>query len=310
MIYLTLLITVSIGDKLPTIISFAFDDTLVDGKGMVIPIEKHGWLATFYLSFKRICTHRDYLTHSDVDKLVSHGHEIGGHSLSHVRLNEYSKDEMLGQVCGNQALLEGSGWGPVTSHAFPFAITNDNITDVVKQCYKNARTTSSRLRSQFGCNDCDVSEFLPPKNVYNIRSFSIRNELTSEKQRELIQLAISDETTNQNWVILNLHRLCENDDDACWYRYPYSIHKISYYRLVDYVKALVDNGDVIVLPINQAMDLYGGTIDQNVPNRLSTFSGLSIPINNEPINYTIDNSSSILHISFGLFLWLSVFTLL
>ena len=56
---------------------------------------------------------------SQVDSLAAQGNEIGGHTLTHVRLPDQTDAEQRRQICDDAANLRARGY-TVTSFAYPY----------------------------------------------------------------------------------------------------------------------------------------------------------------------------------------------
>jgi peptidoglycan/xylan/chitin deacetylase (PgdA/CDA1 family) len=87
-------------------------------------LEHHGALATYYVA-GRYCGARerglDYFEEGDLEALAAAGHEIGGHTFSHVHLPRRSSAEVEADGERNQAFLgRFTGGAAISSFAYPY----------------------------------------------------------------------------------------------------------------------------------------------------------------------------------------------
>lgn len=216
-----------------TYFTFSFDDTFNSGLEMVKPLEKCKWRATFYVSPMRLsCISGKYLTWKNVHRLYKRGHEIGSHGLSHEKSFDLDLDALKNQFCLPRAFLRRF---KVESFAYPFAQVNDTIKNVVKECgYSNARSTSANL---------DLFESVPPKDVFEISSYSVRREDTFEDLKKRVDDALNaplPKDGKHKWIIFNFHIMCNRKGDSCYNRYKFSVVRSVYNRFVIFIKALED----------------------------------------------------------------------
>ncbi len=90
----------------------------------------------------------DLLSKSEIKALVASGRiEIGGHTLSHPRLDELSPEEQRREIQENKAQLEETIGQPVISFAYPYGNINENAkSEVMNAGYRFAVATDSGPR--------------------------------------------------------------------------------------------------------------------------------------------------------------------
>src|SRR4051794_24769352 len=122
----------------PLAVTLTFDDGAADHTIAQQLLQNHGMVGTFYINSSFI-GQPGYMTRSQLDGLVAHGHEVGGHTVSHQDLLTLSADEQNRQICQDRNTLLSWGYS-VTSFAYPFANFDAPIEGVAQACgYNSAR---------------------------------------------------------------------------------------------------------------------------------------------------------------------------
>lgn len=90
----------------------------------------------------------DLLSAKEIKSLVASGRvEIGGHTLSHPRLDELSPEAQRREIGENKAQLENTTGQPVISFAYPYGNINENAkSEVISAGYRFAVATDSGPR--------------------------------------------------------------------------------------------------------------------------------------------------------------------
>ncbi len=116
--------TVTMRNDAP-LVSFTFDDVpdsaYVNGAAI---LEAHGLRGTFYVA-SGTCGKRDehwrVILPEQVAKLAAHGHEIGGHTFSHVNVQTLSARGMAAEIAKSaERLRQICGNIPIENFAYPF----------------------------------------------------------------------------------------------------------------------------------------------------------------------------------------------
>jgi peptidoglycan/xylan/chitin deacetylase (PgdA/CDA1 family) len=91
-----------------TVVSLTFDDGDADQMAAARVLHRYRLPATFYIITGAVGT-PGYVTLPDLRQLAADGNEIGGHTVSHLRLTALSTAEARRQVCGSRSVLDR--WG-------------------------------------------------------------------------------------------------------------------------------------------------------------------------------------------------------
>jgi peptidoglycan/xylan/chitin deacetylase (PgdA/CDA1 family) len=166
------------------VVSFIFSDGLKSQFTNAKPIlDKYGFKATFDVICNYVDKKDGYMNWTDIKTLRDEGHDIGSHSMSHVRLTDLSKKSIEYEVGKSKKCLEDYGIKP-TSFEYPFSTGSDNktIVDVVAKYYELATRGNDPLMflrcdgmKQYGQKDCKTyTDNGTPTyaNKYSIRNWS------------------------------------------------------------------------------------------------------------------------------------------
>jgi peptidoglycan/xylan/chitin deacetylase (PgdA/CDA1 family) len=166
------------------VVSFIFSDGLKSQFTNAKPIlDKYGFKATFDVICNYVDKKEGYMNWTDIKTLRDEGHDIGSHSMSHVRLTDLSKKSIEYEVGKSKKCLEDYGIKP-TSFEYPFSTGSDNktIVDVVAKYYELATRGNDPLMflrcdgmKQYGQKDCKTyTDNGTPTyaNKYSIRNWS------------------------------------------------------------------------------------------------------------------------------------------
>lgn len=118
------------------------------------------------------------------------GHEIASHSVSHTNITR------LDSVSLEQELQESKNSLQATTFVYPGGALNDDVVRAVSKHYTAARTVIRGF------------ETLPPKNLWQLRSFNWRRTNFSPWKANL--LALWAYLTN-SWLIETFHMVDDND---------------------------------------------------------------------------------------------------
>jgi peptidoglycan/xylan/chitin deacetylase (PgdA/CDA1 family) len=193
----------------PTTVSLTFDDGLADQVAAASVLDAAGFDATFFINSGRIGTSATYMTRANLDDLAAAGHEIAGHTISHLNLAALTPDGQRRQVCNDRNVL--MSWGfPVKNFAYPFSAYNADTIDIVQECGYNSARGVSNLVSQNACNGCPYAETIPPANQWVIRTpDSIKVDTTLASLKSYVTQA---EDHGGGWVPIVFHHICNACD--------------------------------------------------------------------------------------------------
>lgn len=146
-------------------------------------LDKYGYKATFYVVCNYVGNKPGYMNWKDVNQLNQEGHDIGSHSMNHIRLDKISNKDVKFEVGQSRKCLEDHNI-EVTSFAYPFnAGSNDKkVVNIVSKYYDLARTAGSpltylhcdgwkNLSNQKDCRTLNKKD-LTFANRYSIRGWS------------------------------------------------------------------------------------------------------------------------------------------
>jgi peptidoglycan/xylan/chitin deacetylase (PgdA/CDA1 family) len=193
-----------------TTVSITFDDALAEQNAAADILHGRGLNGTFYIISSAVGT-PGHFKQGDLKRLVSLGHEIGGHSVSHRDLTTLPADEARREVCTDRATL--ARWGfRVTSFSYPYASHNRSIEAIVRDCgYNSARLGGGILRPGTDprrCPHCPMVETIPPANPYTVRTLqAIDPSWTLEEIKGVVTNA---EDHGGGWVILIFHHISDD----------------------------------------------------------------------------------------------------
>jgi peptidoglycan/xylan/chitin deacetylase (PgdA/CDA1 family) len=201
------------------VVSFIFSDGLKSQLTNAKPIlDKYGFKATFDVICNNVDKKDGYMNWKDIKTLSNEGHDIGSHSMSHVRLTDLSKKSLEYEVGKSKKCLDNYGLKP-SSFEYPFSTGSDNktIVDVVAKHYEFATRGNDPLMflgcdgmKQYGQKDCKTytDNGTPTySNKYSIRNWSHDFEKKENSYSDLqalerfIEVVNSQSTYNKNGTI-------------------------------------------------------------------------------------------------------------
>lgn len=109
------------------IVSFSFDDmprsALTHG---LKPLEEQGWKGTAYIAGDLVGTvnhHGEQVNVDDIRAMAAAGHEIAGHTFSHLDGQKTPLNEYMADIDRNQSKLRDWGVTPSSGFAYPYGQT-------------------------------------------------------------------------------------------------------------------------------------------------------------------------------------------
>lgn len=231
------------------VVSLTFDDGLYEHYLIASVLKDKNIKATFYINSGRFGDNR--ITAVQVQNISYMGHEIGGHTMNHVRLSDLSQSGQIKEICNDKRNLENLGLN-VTSFAYPFGLNPPGIENTVKNCGYSSARDSGGLRFGNGCETCPYAISLNNiDNIYALRSISIRNTMTIADLQSMVLNANAAKggTTNVakgdvSWLILIFHEIV--DDSS---QYPTGIETPLLVQFIDWLS----NQDVSIKTIRQVI---------------------------------------------------------
>jgi peptidoglycan/xylan/chitin deacetylase (PgdA/CDA1 family) len=188
--------------KIKTVVSLTFDDGDITHLAVARMLEKRKMRGTFYINTGSIGDDLK-LTRAQLATIAKGGHEIGGHTLTHVRLSDLLPSEQRTQICDDRRTL--AKWGyRATTLAYPFGAQDSDAKSVARQCGYDAARTVGGLQ-EWGCPACSAVEDFRLKDRYGIRTPGSVREDTS--LREIKQQVLNAEKSG-GLLPLVFHRVC------------------------------------------------------------------------------------------------------
>jgi peptidoglycan/xylan/chitin deacetylase (PgdA/CDA1 family) len=250
-------------------------------------LDKYGYKATFYVVCNYVGNKPGYMNWKDVNQLNQEGHDIGSHSMNHIRLDKVSNKDVKFEVGQSRKCLEDHNI-EVTSFAYPFnAGSNDKkVVNIVSKYYDLARTAGSPLTylhcdgwtDQSNQKDCRTlnKKDLTFANRYSIRGWShdMSRLVNSYSDKDLlnrfIQVVNSQSDYNKDGKInaipiIIYHRA--GDDDAIDYNTDLNLFKKE-------MKYLHDNNFRVLTMKDLGYKKKADYLYVKSPNELSQVGGL------------------------------------
>ena len=178
------------------IVIFIFSDGFKSQFTNAKPIlDKYGFKGTFDVVCNYIGTKSGYMDWDMIKQLRDEGHDIGSHSMSHIRLTALSKKSIEYEVGESKKCLDDYGIRPV-SFEYPFSTGSEDktIVDVVAQHYEFATRGNDPLMflkcdgmEQYRQDDCKTftkSGTPTYANKYSIRNWSHDFEIVENSYSE------------------------------------------------------------------------------------------------------------------------------
>jgi peptidoglycan/xylan/chitin deacetylase (PgdA/CDA1 family) len=191
-----------------TVVSIEFDDGRAEQIGAKSILDAAGMKGTFYINSGEVGTTSTYMNWQQLHDLANAGHEIAGHTTSHVNLTAVSSDEATRQVCDDRSALLANGFD-VRNFAYPSGANSAEAEAIVQHCGYNSARDVKGIKSPGQCAGCPYAESIPPADPYRTRTPENVNDAMplSEIQGYVTQA----EQHGGGWVQLVFHRLCAAD---------------------------------------------------------------------------------------------------
>ena len=129
------------------IVSFTFDDcpkSAIDNG--VSKLDALGWKSTIYISSGLLGTTNHHgLQMSEADVIAAHenGHEIGGHSFSHIDISEMRFEQAMNDISANREAFRKMGLPRCRTFAYPFGQTSSDVKTRLAADYDGLRGITS-----------------------------------------------------------------------------------------------------------------------------------------------------------------------
>ncbi len=221
-----------------TTVSLTFDDGDADNYDVRPILAKNNLHATFYIvsGFTGI---DGFMTADQLHGLYEDGNEIGGHTVSHVKLTEVRGADLRREVCQNRLDLMSLGFD-VVSFAYPFGHYDEEARQAVMDCGFN----SSRVVT-------DGPDSVPPGDAYTVQAmpYIVTDTRVAKMKRYVTQV----EAESGGWVIFVFHHVCDKCDQ-------YAIDLSSFTEFAQWLNKQQGNG----LIVKTVGEVIGGEVKPGV----------------------------------------------
>jgi peptidoglycan/xylan/chitin deacetylase (PgdA/CDA1 family) len=185
-----------------TVVTMTFDDGDADQMAAARVLHRYRLPATFYIITGAVGA-PGYVTRSDLHRLAADGNEIGGHTVSHLRLTALTTGEARRQVCDSRSILARWGYQAI-SFAYPGGADSPRTEAIVRGCgYTSARGLVG-LRAP-GCPGCALTESIPPRDPMALRT---AGEVDSSWTLRDLERTVSAAQRRGGWLPLVFHHVC------------------------------------------------------------------------------------------------------
>jgi peptidoglycan/xylan/chitin deacetylase (PgdA/CDA1 family) len=127
----------------PRSICITFDDGYVDNYKYAFPLlEKYGLKAVFYITTSRIRlneVNKEFMSIAELKELISHGHSVGAHTVSHQILSRLTPDEIEREITDSKQELENKLDVPIVSFAYPHGKREDIPLAICEPIFKKLK---------------------------------------------------------------------------------------------------------------------------------------------------------------------------
>jgi len=219
------------------VVSIEFDDGRAEQAAALPLLRERGLHATFFVPAGAVGKPGS-LSRRQLLRLQAAGNEIGGHTLSHVRLAGLDPVTQQREVCGSRVVLAGYGLD-VTSFAYPWGMRDERSRAAVVEC----GYTSARDVGGIGCSGCPLAESIPPVDPFVTRA---PTSVQSTTTLATIQDYVTRAAAAGGWVQIVLHRLCDGCD-------PEAMSLPAFAALLDWLAAERDAGRVRVQTVRDVI---------------------------------------------------------
>lgn len=220
------------------VVSITFDDARASQANAALLLEARGMRGTFYVNSGRLGL-PGYLTLDQARRLQNAGHEVGGHTVSHIQLTTLDVDSQRRQVCDDRVALMNAGLR-VTSFTYPSGAQDATTRQVVIDCNYNSARESGGLRVPDSCTSCPYAETVPPGDAFAIRNHgSVRRDRTLADLQGLILRA---ESAGGGWVPITFHEICPG---PCPTAETYGINVSTFTAFLDWLAARASRGTFV-----------------------------------------------------------------
>lgn len=212
------------------LVTFTFDDCPLSAiEEGAKRLEQKGWRSTIYVAsgmFAVTNHHGKMASASDIQAAHQNGHEIGGHSFSHIDMSNVPVETILDEIDKNQAELVSHSIPRPRSFAFPFGETTPSLKEILGTKFEALRGIH------------------PGMNVGRVDLNQVKSDpLFSSRNIDELITKIHSLKANPSWMTFFTHDVRERP--SLWGCTPED-----FTRVIDAVESV----EAIVLPLIDAVD--------------------------------------------------------
>ncbi len=183
------------------LVSFTFDDfplsAITSGAHY---LENEGWRATYYTSAgleQSENHHGKHFSAQDLCGLEARGHEIAGHTHSHVDLSQISVDQAMTEIQTNHVTLKKMGVkGEISNFAYPYGEASGRLKQALSKKFTSMRGIQGG--AHYGCADLN-----------ELKSQAIDTQPNFDKAIRII----NGLSARPGWLILFMHDIVESPSE-------------------------------------------------------------------------------------------------
>ena len=197
--------------------------------------------ATFFLNSANLEFKPNFMNVFDINWLVEHTFEIGGHTINHIELPPQNSPTMIEQICRDRATLIANGWFPKSFH-YPLGELNKLTNKIVKECGYNGALISTT----------NQSSIVYIKNQYEIPIYSVPHKISLS---ELMNQTI----ISKGWTIFNFHNISLENNSTI-------------YRFLDWLKIKQSSNEIVIKSVDNMIHGLWMPIPNEYTNTLPTLT--------------------------------------
>jgi len=206
-----------------TTVSLTFDDGDADNYDVRPILAENNLRATFYIVSGFTGTD-GFMTGEQLRGLYEDGNEIGGHSLSHIKLTDVRGADLRREVCQDRLNLLAQGF-EVVSFAYPFGHYDEESRKTVMDCgYNSARVVT------------DGPDTVPAGDAFALQAMPYI--VSDTRLPKMLRYITQVEDAGGGWVVFVFHHVCKGCDQ-------YAIDLDTFTGFAEWLKDAQANGLVV-----------------------------------------------------------------
>ncbi len=202
-------------------VTISFDDAWTTHYTQALPIlNTAGLKGTFYILTEPVQGGwSDYMSPMQVKAIAQSGHDIQGHTVTHVDLTTVGSRRIDKELQDSKKYLESLVGGTITSLAYPYGSYNTTTISRAKLAgYTNARSADPTIALGFNTG---------LQSKFEINSFSPNTAVSVAS----IKTAIAQAKQNKQWFVLSYHQIENGSSDE------YTTSVANFQEIVNYIKS-------------------------------------------------------------------------